>query len=59
MADDKSKRGTPDRSKVSGKESYEVKYESNKLGVTPKKIQDAIKSVGNSRQKIEDKFKKK
>lgn len=53
MSDDKSKRGPDDRRKVSSIENYEVEYEAKKKGTTPEKIREAIRHVGNSREKIE------
>ena len=52
MADDKSKRGKADRTKIAGGEAYEVRYAAKKTGVTPAAIKAAIKDVGNSRTKV-------
>lgn len=41
MADDKSKRGSQDRRKVSGSEPYEVKYLAEKLGVTQESAEES------------------
>ena len=48
MADDKSKRGEPDRSLISLKEPYEVAYWTKALGVTEIQLRNAVKTVGNS-----------
>ncbi len=37
MADNKTKRGQPDRSKINMSEDYEVKYWAKELGVTPRR----------------------
>jgi len=48
MADDKTKRSGPDRSKINMSEDYEVKYWAKELGVTREALQKAIDKVGNS-----------
>lgn len=53
MSDDKSMKDNRDRSKVSGSEEYEVNYFVQKLGVTRDQVMEAIKKVGNDRQKLE------
>lgn len=58
MADDKSKRGKADRSRVAGGEVYEVAYLKKKTGATEAQIRAAMKKVGNSRAKIEAELKK-
>ena len=47
-----------DRSKVAGGQDYEVSYEKNKLNVPGKEVKDAVKAVGNSRKKVEEKLKR-
>ena len=41
-----------DRSKVSGKQPYEIYYVARKFGVRPDDVRQVIKKVGNSREKI-------
>ena len=48
MADDKMKRGQPDRSKINMGEDYEVKYWAKELGVTRSELQRVIDIVGNA-----------
>ena len=48
MADDKSKRSGPDRSKINMSEDYEVKYWAKELGITRDELQKVIDKVGNS-----------
>ena len=43
---------TSDRSKVSGKQPYEIYYVARKFGVRPDDVRQVIKKVGNSREKI-------
>jgi hypothetical protein len=54
MADDKNMQDGRDRSRVSGSEEYELQYLSEKLNVSTEEIRNAIKKVGNSREKIEE-----
>ena len=51
MSDDPSKRGKPDRSKVS-KQYFEQYYFVQKYHISPQQLMGAINTVGNSRQKI-------
>ena len=48
MADDRTKRGQPDRSKINMHEDYEVKYWTRHLGVTHDQLRRAVDRVGNS-----------
>lgn len=59
MADDKSKTGKADRSKVAGGQKHEVAYTAKKTGSTPAQVRAAVKGVGNSRKKVEQALKKK
>jgi hypothetical protein len=42
-----------DRARVAGGQDYEVRYEAKKEGVSKNEVKKAIKSVGNSRKKVE------
>jgi uncharacterized protein DUF3606 len=53
MADDKSKTGEPDRSRISLSETYEVKYWSDKYGVSAERLKAAVGAVGNSPDAVE------
>lgn len=48
-----------DGAKVAGGQDHEVKYEAGKTGATKAEVKSAVKSVGNSRKKVEDKLGKK
>lgn len=48
-----------DRAKVAGGQDHEVKYEAGKTGASRADVKSAVKSVGNSRKKVEDKLAKK
>jgi len=47
-----------DRRKVAGGQEHEVNYEKEKMGVSGKQVKDAVKSEGNSRNKVEKKLQK-
>lgn len=48
MADDKTKRGPQDSSRVNVREDYEVEYWTGKWGVTRAQLEAAVKKVGVS-----------
>lgn len=52
MADNKTKRGTADRKKVSKSEGYEVAYFAKKHGITRDQAIKLIDRVGNDREKL-------
>jgi hypothetical protein len=52
MVDSKKKRGKSDRSKISGKEPYEIYYVARKYGVSANAVRKVIKRVGNTRKKV-------
>jgi len=54
MADDKSKVGEPDRSRIAMSEKHEVTYWTKKFRVSEDTLQDAVNSVGTSAQKVAD-----
>ena len=58
MADDKTKKGPQDRSKINISEDHEVRYWSDKFGVTPDQLRNAVKKVGNSADAIERELKR-
>jgi hypothetical protein len=46
MADDPSKRGPADRTRVNIHEPYEVQYWCNHFGCTAQQLKDCVKKVG-------------
>ena len=46
MADDKSKTGQADRSRINVNEDYELRDWSQKFGVTPERLKAAVQAVG-------------
>ncbi len=59
MADDKTKKGGQDRTKVAGDENYEVQYEKKKTKSTGDEVKKSIAKAGNDRKKVEEDLKKK
>ena len=45
-----------DRAKVAGGQDHEVKYEATKTGASKSEVKEAVKEVGNSRAKVENKL---
>ncbi len=45
-----------DRERVAGSQDHEVRYEAHKEGVSRDVVKDTIKEIGNSLDKIENKF---
>ena len=58
MADDKTKRGGQDRTRIALGEDYEVRDWSKKFGVTPDELRAAVEAVGNEAAKVEEYLKK-
>ena len=56
MSDNKNKRGSQDRNRISLSEEYEVRYWTEQLGVSRKELEEAVKSVGNSAEKVRGHF---
>jgi len=52
MADDKTKKGKQDRSRVSGSENYEVQYFKDKMGVSGQAVAGAIRATGSNDRKV-------
>lgn len=59
MATTQTTRGrSQDRAKVAGGQDHEVKYEAGKTGASKAEVKSVVKSVGNSRKKVEEELKK-
>lgn len=54
MADDPTKRGTPDNDLISLKEKYEVAYWCKALGCTEQQLRSAVAAVGHSAAKVRE-----
>lgn len=53
MADNKDKVGEPDRSRVSGSETYEVRYFADKHGISTDQAEELIRTHGNDRETLD------
>ena len=58
MADDPSKKGQQDRSRINLSERYEVDYWTKKFGVSESKLESAAKSMGSRASAVEEHLKK-
>lgn len=48
MSDDKNQAGGADRARINVNEDYELRDWSQRLGVTPDELREAVKAVGTS-----------
>ncbi|MER9651135.1 DUF3606 domain-containing protein [Mesorhizobium sp. M0199] len=48
-----------DRARVASGQDHEMKYEAGKTGASKADVKSAVKSLGNSRKKVEDELGKK
>jgi hypothetical protein len=53
MVDDLSKKGSQDRSRINTHEDYELRYWSERFGVSEDELKAAVKKVGNSAEAVE------
>jgi hypothetical protein len=58
MSDDKNKRGPADRARINITESYEVQYWSEKFGISPETLRNAVNKVGVMSADVEAYLKK-
>ena len=60
MANTETPRGrNQDRARVAAGQDHELRYEAGKTGSSKADVKSAVKSVGNSRKKVEDSLGKK
>jgi len=53
MADDKTNRGPQDRSRINLSEDYEVRYWTEKFGISKAQLEAAVRKVGASADAVE------
>lgn len=53
MADDKTKTGGQDRTRINVNEDYEVQYWTKKFGVTAEQLKAAVKDAGTNAAAVE------
>lgn len=59
MADDPKDRGAQDRSRINVHEEHEVRYWTQKFGVSKEQLEAAVKAVGVSAKAVEEHLAKK
>lgn len=59
MADDKTNRGSQDRSRISLSEDYEVRYWTDKFGISKAELEEAVREVGSSAEAVEKELRRK
>lgn len=52
MSDDKSQRAPQDASRVALSEEYEVRYWSERFGVSRERLEQAVEAVGNDADRV-------
>jgi hypothetical protein len=52
--DDTHKRGAADRRRIAMNQEYEVRYWTQKLGVSREELEAAVNTVGNEAEKVEE-----
>jgi stage III sporulation protein SpoIIIAA len=57
MTDDRTKKGIQDRTRINTNEDYELRYWSEKFGVTQDQLKAAVNKVGNSVSAVEKELK--
>jgi hypothetical protein len=57
VPDDKSKRGTQDRTRINVNENYELSYWAEKLSVTQNELKAAVQAVGDRADLVEQHLK--
>ena len=58
MADDKGNRGPQDRSRISLSEDYELRYWTDKLGISKSQLEEVVRKVGSSADAVEEELRK-
>ncbi len=58
MADNLKEKGPQDSSRINPNETWEVAYWTKALGVTKEELEQAVKKVGNSAEKVREHLKK-
>jgi len=57
MSDDTTKKGIQDRTRINTSEDYEVRYWSEKFGVSRDRLKAAVEKVSNSLSAVEKELK--
>ena len=54
MADNTTERNSPDSKRINVNEDYEVRYWSEKFGISGEKLKQAVEKAGTSAEKVEE-----
>jgi|EndMetStandDraft_4_1072995.scaffolds.fasta_scaffold62401_3 uncharacterized protein DUF3606 len=54
MSDDLKKRGGQDRERIDVTQDYELRDWSEKLGVTPERLKEAVQAVGDRAERVQE-----
>jgi hypothetical protein len=54
MVDDRNNRGEPDRSRIALSEEHELRYWTERFGVSEQRLREAVEAAGNSAAAVED-----
>jgi hypothetical protein len=54
MADDSSKRGGQDRTRINTEQEHELRYWSEELGVSQEQLKEAVRAAGNQVEKVRE-----
>lgn len=58
MADDRTNRGPQDRSRINLGEDYEVRYWTDKFGVSKSQLEEAVRKAGSSVAAVEEELRR-
>ena len=58
MADDKTQSGPNDRSRINLREDYEVRYWTDKFGISKSQLEKIVRKVGSSAKAVEEEMRK-
>jgi hypothetical protein len=58
MADDRTNRGPQDRSRINLGEDYEVRYWTDKFGVSKSQLEEAVRKAGSSAAAVEEELRR-
>ena len=56
MSDDKRNRGPADASRINTSEDYEVRYWTEKFGVSAEQLREAVRAVGNMAKDVQQRL---
>lgn len=54
MSDDSQNRGEPDRSRINVNQEHELRYWTQKLGITEERLRAVVREVGTMAEKVRE-----